>query len=118
MELSGSIGWSGRLLGLTPLAETVAGAADPTVELATLSGKVNFSQLEHWPVDAPAGATGSGATWRDGDLSYRIEVRGNSFDQTGGDAGEVTGAVFGPAHEGMGSVLVRDDLSAGFGGKR
>ncbi|MCE2494468.1 MAG: hypothetical protein J4F40_18040 [Alphaproteobacteria bacterium] len=118
MELSGSIGWSGRLLGLTPLAETVAGTADLTVELATLSGKVNFSELEHWPVDAPPGATGSGATWRDGDLSYRIEVRGNSFNQTGGDGGEVTGAFFGPAHEGMGGVLVRDDLSAGFGGKR
>ena len=38
--------------------------------------------------------------------------------QTGGDAGTVTGAFFGPAHEGMGGVLERDDLSAGFGGKR
>lgn len=118
MELTGNIGWSGRLLGLTPHAETVAGAADLAVELATLSGRVDFSELEHWPADAPPGATGSGATWRDGRLSYRIEVRGNGFNQTGGDAGEVTGTFFGPAHEGMGGVLVREDLSAGFAGKR
>ena len=52
---------------------------------------------------------------QDGDLGYRIEVRGNTFVQTGGDTGTVTGAFFGPAHEGMGGVIVRDDLSAGFG---
>ena len=60
----------------------------------------------------------SGATWRDGRLTYGIAVRGNTFVQTGGDAGLVTGAFFGPSHEGMGGVLVRDDLSAAFGGKR
>ena len=32
--------------------------------------------------------------------------------------GDVTGAFFGPAHEAMGGVLRRDDLSAGFGGMR
>ena len=36
----------------------------------------------------------------------------------GGDAGTVTGAFFGASHEGMGGVLVRDDLRAGFGGSR
>lgn len=29
-----------------------------------------------------------------------------------------TGAFFGSDHEGMGGVLVRDDLSAGSGGRR
>ena len=118
MELSGSVRWSGRLLGLTPRAETVAGTADLNVELATLSGRLDFSELEHWTADAAPGATGSGATWRDGHLTYGIEVRGNSFIQTGGDAGQVTGAFFGPSHEGMGGVLVREDMSAGFGGNR
>ncbi len=117
-ELSGSITWSGRLTGLTPRAETVAGAASLTVELATLSGKVDFTVLEHWAANAAPGPIGTGATWHDGDLSYRIEARGNTFGQTGGDAGTVTGAFFGPAHEGMGGVLERNDLSAGFGGKR
>ena len=116
--LSGSVGWSGRLLGLTPSVETVAGSADLTVELTTLTGTVEFSELEHWSPNAAPGTAGSGATWRDGSLSYRIAVRGNSFIQTGGDAGIVTGGFFGPAQEGMGGVLVREDLSAGFGGER
>ena len=103
---------------VTPRAETVAGTADLNVELATLSGRLDFSKLEHWPADAAPGATGSGATWRDGQLTYGIEVRGNSFIQTGGDTGQVTGAFFDPAHEGMGGVLVREDMSAGFGGRR
>ena len=67
--------------------------------------------------EAP-GAAGSGATWGDGDLGYTIEVRGNTFIQTGGDDGKVTGAFFGAAHEAMGGVLERADLSAGFGGRR
>ena len=116
--LSGDAHWSGRLLGLTPDAKTVAGAARLTVDLPTLSGSLNFSELESWPVDAPPGTTGSGTAWRDGPLRYRIGVRGNSFVQTGGDIGQVTGAFFGPSHGGMGGVLVRDDLSAGFGGIR
>ena len=118
-ELSGTARWTGRLLGLTPHAETVAGAVDLTVDVATLSGAAQFSALEFWPADAAPGAVGSGNVWRDGDLRYGIEVRGNRFTQTGGaDAGEVTGTFYGPAHEGMGGVLVRDDLSAGFGGVR
>ena len=117
-ELAGSLSWSGRLLGLTPGAEVVAGAADLSVELATLSGTAAFTALEHWAADAAPGAPGTGTAWNDGDLNYDIEVRGNTFVQTGGDEGTVTGAFFGPAHEGMGGVLERDDLSAGFGGKR
>lgn len=116
--LSGSVLWTGRLLGLTPDAETVAGAAEMTVDLPTLSGSLNLDGLEHWPANAAPGTVGSGAIWRDGRLSYGIAVRGNTFVQTGGDAGLVTGAFFGSSHEGMGGVLVREDLSAGFGGKR
>ena len=116
--LLGSVLWTGRLLGLTPHAETVAGAAEMTVDLPTLSGSLSLTGLERWSANTAPGAVGSGATWRDGRLSYGIAVRGNTFVQTGGDAGVVTGAFFGPSHEGMGGVLVRDDLSAGFGGKR
>ena len=117
-ELSGGVSWSGRLLGLAPGAETVAGAARLTVDLPTLSGSLDFSDLEFWPGDLAPGTPGSGTAWRDGQLSYRIGVRYNSFVRTGGDAGEVTGAFFGSTHEGMGGVLVRDDLSAGFAGRR
>ncbi|MDE0373474.1 MAG: hypothetical protein OXI73_13160 [Rhodospirillales bacterium] len=116
--LSGSVVWTGRLLGLTPEAETVAGGAEMAVDLLTMSGSLDLTGLEHWPANAAPGPSGSGATWRDGRLGYRIAVRGNTFVQTGGDAGVVTGAIFRPSHEGMGGVLVREDLSAGFGGRR
>jgi len=116
--LSGSILWTGRLLGLTPQAETVAGGAEMAVDLLTMSGSLDLTGLEHWPANAAPGPSGSGATWRDGRLGYRIAVRGNTFARTGGDAGVVTGAIFGSSHEGMGGVLVREDLSAGFGGRR
>ena len=117
-ELSGSVSWSGRLLGLTPGAEAVAGAAALSVDLATMAGRADFTALEQWAADLAPGDLGTGTAWNDGDLRYDIEVRGNTFVQTGGDAGTVTGAFFGPAHEGMGGVLERDDLSAGFGGNR
>ena len=116
--LSGSVSWAGRLLGLTPDTEAVAGAADLSVDLTTLTGTVEFAELEQWAANAAPGALGTGAIWDDGDLRYDIEVRGNTFVQTAGDAGTVTGAFFGPAHEGMGGVLEHDKLSAGFGGKR
>ena len=60
----------------------------------------------------------TGTTWGDGDLSYGINVQGNTFVRTGGDAGAVTGVFFGPQHEGMGGVVQRTDLSAAFGGTR
>ena len=117
-ELSETVDWSGRLLGLTSEAESVAGAAELRVELASLSGTMHFSQLEHWAANEIPGAAGTGTTWRDGNLRYQIEVLGNTFRQTGGDAGTVTGAFFGRAHEGMGGVVKHGELSAGFGGSR
>ena len=116
--LSGSASWAGRLLGFTSDSESLAGAADLTINLATLRGLIDFTGLEHWGVNAVPGPVGSGQTWIDGDLSYSVRVRGNTFTQTGGDAGEVTGMFFGPNHEGMGGVVERSDMSAGFGGTR
>ena len=116
--LSGSVRWSGRLLGLTPDAEAVGGAADLAVQLETLDGDLDFTGLESWSANAAPGAVGTGKRWQRGSLHYNIGVRGNTFVQTGGDAGTVTGLYFGRSHEGMGGVLERPDLSAGFGGKR
>ena len=117
-ELSGSVTWIGRLLGFTTESESLAGATDLTINLATLRGRIDFTNLEHWGVNATPGPVGSGQTWNDGDLGYSVIVRGNTFYQTGGDAGEVTGAFFGTGHEGMGGVVERSDMSAGFGGTR
>ena len=117
-QLSGSATWSGRLLGLTPAAETVAGSAELTVEIATLDGDLGFADLESWASGAGPGAPATGSTWGTGALDYSVSVRGNTFVSTGGDDGEVTGAFFGGAHQGMGGVLRRTDLTAAFGGER
>ena len=117
-RLTGTARWSGRLLGLTPDAEAVAGSAVLAVRLESLVGDLNINAMEYWPAGTAPGAVGTGSTWRDGDLGYVVEVRGNTFVQTGGDAGAVTGAFFGSAHEGMGGVIVREDLSGAFGGTR
>lgn len=118
-QLAGDATWRGRLLGLTPKAEVVAGAAGLTVRLATLDGRLDFTELESWAAGAAPGAAGSGARWGDGDLRYPVEIQGNGFWKSpGGDDGVVNGAFFGIAHEGMGGVLDREDLTAGFGGRR
>ena len=116
--LSGSVTWTGRLLGLTPRAEPVAAAAGFTIDLATLDGNLAFTNLESWTANVPPGAIGTGGLWGDGDLTYTVEVRGNVFTQTGGDEGTVTGAFFGSAHEAMGGVVQRHDFSGSFGGHR
>ncbi|MCY3824155.1 MAG: hypothetical protein OXG62_09830 [Nitrospinae bacterium] len=107
-ELSGTATWSGALLGVTPSGEVVVGDAGLGVDLANLDGQLDFTDVQF----------DGGGMWGDGDLGYSIEVRGNVFTRSGGDAGVVTGAFFGARHEGMGGVLERSDLSAGFGGKR
>ena len=116
--LTGSVSWSGRLLGFTAHSESLAGKADLSLNIGTLRGNIDFTGLEHWGVNAAPGAIGSGQMWNDGGLRYSVVVRGNTFTQTGGDAGEVTGMFFGPNHEGMGGVVERADMSAGFAGKR
>ncbi|MDE0050021.1 MAG: hypothetical protein OXO52_09575 [Rhodospirillales bacterium] len=118
-QLMGSAVWTGRLLGLTPSGETVAGAADLDVDLSSLDGDLDFTSLESWS-GAP-GALGTGTMWGDGDLSYDITVEGNVFARiapAGGDEGVISGAFFGASHDGMGGTLVRDDLGAGFAGTR
>ena len=118
-EFTGSASWSGRLLGLIPSGDTVAGAAELDVDLASLDGDLDFTSLESW--SGGPGELGTGTMWGDGNLSYDIAVEGNVFARTergGGDEGVITGAFFGASHEGMGGTLVRDDLSAGFAGTR
>ena len=116
--LTGTATWTGALLGFTPDAAPVAGDAALSVDLDTLDGRADFTNLESWATGQAPGETGSGMTWHDGDLGYSIAVSGNTFKQTGGDDGILTGAFFGESHEGMGGTLERDDLTAAFGGKR
>jgi len=117
--LSGTVTWRGRLVGLTPADEVVGGATAITIALGPLTGDLDFTGLEYWRTRQAPGDIGSGALWGDGDLTYGLTVLGNVFIQDGtGDAGIVTGMFAGRSHEYMTGVLERDDLAAGFGGKR
>ena len=99
--------WTGRLLGRTPADATVTGNAELGVDLPTLGGDLDFTELRSL-----------NQQWSDGDLSYDVLIHGNTFIQNGGDEGVVTGAFFGRRHEGMGGVLEREDLTAAFGETR
>ena len=114
---SGPATWTGTLLGFTPEAAPVAGDAEIAVNLGTLRGRAGFTALEKWAAGAAPGNAGTGVMWGDGDLSYSIAVQGNTFKQTGGDEGVVTGIFTGTNHEGVGGTLERDDLTAAFGGE-
>ena len=108
--ISGTARWGGLMAGISSDNEIIGAAADLSVDLADLDGRLDFTRMRH--------VADTSIIWGDGDLSYLIEVRGNTFVQTGGDAGIVTGAFFGTGHEGMGGSLARSDLAAAFGGKR
>lgn len=115
---TGSASWSGRMIGLTPQAEPVAGAVDMSIQLSSLRGTVDFTELEQWAAQALPGHIGTGTQWGDGDLNYRIAVQGYAFHETGGDAGKVTGTFYGPNQDKAGGTLRRTDLAAGFGAER
>lgn len=116
--LSGSATWIGTLLGFTPDAEPVAGDAVIGVDLGTLAGRADFTALEQWAVGKAPGDVGTGVIWGDGDLGYLIAVQGNTFKQTGGDEGFLTGIFTGASHEGAAGTLERLDLVAAFGATR
>jgi len=117
-SLSGSVTWEGALLGLTPQAAAVTGDAEIGVNLASMTGRADFTNLEAWAANTAPGAEGTGTQWLDGDLGYAITVRGNTFRETGGDTGRLTGIFTGQSHEGAAGALDRSDLTAAFGASR
>ena len=90
--------WRGALLGFTPAAEAVSGDASIHVDVDALTGNAAFMSLERWMAGQPPGLEGTGTTWGDGDLRYDIAVRGNTFRETGGDDGRLTGIFTGASH--------------------
>lgn len=117
-SLSGSATWAGTLVGFTPSSAPVIGDAEIGVNLSTMRGTADFTSLERWPAGATPGSVGTGTMWGDGDLTYSISVRGNTFRETGGDDGRLTGIFTGASHEGAAGVLQRSDLTASFGAER
>ncbi len=115
-DLTGTVSWSGSLLGVD-LARNAAfapvtGSVALTVDLATLDGQTRFDNLR-------VGTRNGDAPFRHTSLSYAIDVDGNSFADA---AGHVKGGFFGPAHQEMAGRLDDRtpgvDLLAGFGGER
>ena len=119
-SLSGNATWNGTLLGLTPDAGVVAGDARVAVNLNTMAGDADFTDLETWAANTAPSEKGSGTTWLDGDLGYIIDVRGNTFRETSAseDDGRLTGIFTGQSHEGAAGTLERSDLTAAFGANR
>lgn len=115
--LRGTVAWEGDLLGFTPALEAVAGDAEIRVDLATLTGNADFTELEEWP----AGETptdGTGTQWYTGSLGYTITVSGNYIRNTGGDDGMLSGTFYGDRHEGVAGSVERQDLTAAFGARK
>lgn len=108
-SLRGNVTWRGTLLGFTPSAHPVIGDAAVRVNMGSLTGRADFTNLH---------TARTNSTWGDGDLGYSIRVRGNTFKHTGGDAGILTGIFVGYSHEGAAGTLERSDLTAAFGGER
>ena len=107
-SLSGSATWEGLLLGWSQ-GSAVLGDAEINVNLANMNGDAEFTELAHMDTEGQ---------WGDGILVYAIRVNGNTFHQTGGDAGTLTGIFTGAGHEGAAGTLERSDLMAAFGATR
>lgn len=116
--LSGTASWTGALFGVAPEDRAVGGAAAIAVNLGTMDGDARFTELESWGVPTAPRTPGTGTRRLDGDLSYAIDVIGNRFRETGGDAGNLEGLFVGAGHEGAIGPLERTDLTASFGATR
>ena len=109
--LTGTVNWTGSLIGLTPDGERVYGNSRITVDIETLTGGATFTDLEAW-VD------GTIVPRSVDELHYAIQVDGNTFHETGGDAGRLVGTFTGRNHKGAAGTLERVDLVAAFGAIR
>ena len=116
--LRGTATWNGELLGFTPELDPVAGKAGIDVDLATMDGSADFTELQSWAAGSGPGALGTGVQWNTGSLGYTITVGGNYLRSTGGDDGTVNGRFYGSRHEGVSGTLERSDLTAAFGAAR
>ena len=120
-SLSGNAVWKGNLLGVDlgrARLPPVVGKAKLSVDLATLTGHVRFSDLT---VHVGSGSSQSirSKAFRRPNLRYGIDVTGNNFADANN---RVQGGFYGPAHQEMAGV-VNDtrpevNLLGGFGGAR
>ena len=116
--LSGSATWTGELLGFTPDLRGVRGNAEIGVNLATLNGTADFTDLQSWATGQAPGEIGTGEQWNTGSLNYTLQMSGNFLRSTGGANGVLIGQFYGSSHEGVAGSIERSDLTAAFGAMR
>ena len=105
--IQGTVSWEGGLVGFTSDQEPLSGETAISVNLGSLSGQAEFTELKS-----------EGAVWGDGSLDYDISVIGNFFRGIGGDDGSLSGTFYGQSHEGVAGSLERSDMTAAFGARR
>ena len=123
--LAGTAAWDGKLYGaaqVDPSPRVIGGDARVTVNMGTLTGRADFTNLQTWSEAQARDGTAFGATpgveWKTGQLGYTVSVNGNYLHSTGGDEGTVTGQFYGTAHQGVAGSVERTDLTAAFGARR
>ena len=118
-------------MGFTPRQEALRGNSTIQVDIAALTGSAAFAELEYWNAGAAPGDAGTGTTWGDGNLNYRIAMDGNYFRSNGGDSGyvagrfisgnltpEVIGRFDAAGHQAAVGILEHPDLTGAFGAVR
>ncbi len=116
--LRGTVTWEGGLVGFGPDQRSVVGGSTVSVNLGTLTGTAEFTDLQSWTPGTTPGTLSQGTIWGDGTLEYDIAISGNFLRSTGGDDGTLSGTFYGPSHEGVAGSLQRSDLTAAFGANR
>ncbi len=108
--LRGTVTWEGHVVGWTPAEVTVSGDTALAVNLASLTGTADFTNLAVHETQT---------VWGDGDLGYGLSLNGNYFRSTAGaDPGYVSGRFVGQRHDGALGLLEHPDLTGAFGAVR
>lgn len=123
--LAGTAAWDGKLHGAALVDSSprvIGGDARVTVNIGTLAGRADFTNLQTWSEtevrDGVAFGATPGVAWKTGHLGYTVSVNGNYLHSTGGDEGTVTGQFYGRRHECVAGSVERSDMTAAFGARR
>lgn len=106
--LTGSVEWTGQFVGFAPDSQAVVGDSRIAVELATMTGQADFTDMQYH----------DGGQWEDGMLGYTLTLDGNHFHSAGGSQGYTTGRFVGTYHEGAVGMVEHPHVTGAFGALR
>ena len=124
-DLTGTVTWSGALLGFSG-PSPIAGDAALEVDLTTVGTDGNEQDLSFEDIyflnRFESDTTDDSDRWfHTRNIDYKVEISGNYFENVKGDdyeQGFVTGLFMGAEHEHMGGTVKRTDMIGAFGGSR